>query len=280
MSFNTSYIEPFNSIQYGFNANIDILRDDTIHPIVSGNKWRKLKYIVDDFKKSGKEVLVTFGGAYSNHLIATAFAGKFLGFKTFGFVRGDEARPSNHYELLCIENDMELLHVSRSDYKNKQELFEKFFDSKKAYFVDEGGNHPLAIKGCEEIVDTFKKHYNYVILSLGTGTTLAGIVSAIEKKQLNTKILGISSLKNNISLDERMQKYPQKYWQIFHDFHRGKYAKMDSDLLTFIKDIYKETGIKTDPIYTGKMLMAVRDLYQEKYINLNDKVLLIHTGGI
>jgi 1-aminocyclopropane-1-carboxylate deaminase len=280
VSFNVSYIEPLKSLFFGIETNIDILRDDLIHPIVSGNKWRKLKYIVDDFKSSDKEVLVTFGGAYSNHLIATAFAGKLFGFRTFGFVRGDEERPNNHYEILCLENDMELKHVSRNDYINKQQLFDKFFDKQKAYFVDEGGNHPLALKGCEEIVDSFKKEYDYVVLSIGTGTTMEGIVKAIKKKQLKTKVLGISSLKNNFYLDERMQKYPIDSWHIFHNFHRGKYAKMDQELLQFIQDFYLETSIKTDPIYTGKMLLAVKDLYHQKILNLNDNVLVIHTGGI
>jgi 1-aminocyclopropane-1-carboxylate deaminase len=277
--FHPSKIEKFCIEYFNFNPNIDILRDDLIHPIVSGNKWRKLKYIIEDFEKSGKKTLVTFGGAYSNHLIATAVACQLKNIASVGFVRGDEIRPMNHYEEICIKNNMKLMHVSRADYRNKTTLFNKYFDSESAYFVDEGGYHPMALKGCEEITYEFKIDYDYIILSLGTGTTMEGITKAIQERKLKTKVIGISSLKNNFELDERMSKYSTDYWQIFHDFHRGKYAKMDKELFDVIEKIYIETGIKTDPIYTAKMIMAVKHLYDEHLLKKGDKVLLIHTGG-
>ncbi len=278
--FLKSQTEPLVSKFFNFNVNIDILRDDLIHPIVSGNKWRKLEFIVEDFKKSQAEILVTFGGAFSNHLVATAVAGQILGFKTFGFVRGDEKRDLNYYETVCINHQMTLEHVSRRDYKNKTLLFENKFKNENAYFVDEGGNHPLALKGCQKIIEELNQEYDYIVLSIGTGTTMEGLVQGVFNQQLKTKIIGISALKNNFDLNERLKQYPDKHYKIFHEYHRGKYGQFDDELLDFIKEFYLETNIKTDPIYTAKMLLGVKDLYFQKILNPNDKVLIVHTGGI
>lgn len=278
--FLPSHIETLNTSYFDYNPNIDFLRDDLIHPIVSGNKWRKLKYIIEDFKASKSEVLVTFGGAYSNHLVATAFAGNALGVRTFGFVRGDENRPLNHYEILCVENDMTLKHVSRESYRDKVQLFAEYFPQSSAYFVDEGGDHPMAYIGCKEILNQFNKQYDYIVLSLGTGTTMQGLVMGLAEQKSTTKVVGISSLKNNHYLNERLGAFNPINWEVMHDFHRGKYAKMDSELWHFIHSFYKETGVKTDPVYTAKMLMAVKSLYQTNYFKPNDKVLIIHTGGL
>lgn len=278
--FLPSSIEPLISPYFDNNTNIDLLRDDLIHPIVSGNKWRKLKYIIEDFKASNAEVLVTFGGAYSNHLVATAFAGNAMGIRTFGFVRGDENRPLNHYETLCVENGMTLKHVSREAYRNKAQLFAEYFNQSNAYFVDEGGDHPKAYIGCMEILNELNKQYDYIVLSVGTGTTMQGLVMGLAEQKSTTKVVGISSLKNNLYLNERLSDLDTINWEVMHDFHRGKYAKMDSELWHFIHSFYKETGIKTDPVYTAKMLMAVKTLYQTNYFKPNDKLLLIHTGGL
>ncbi len=278
--FLPSSIESLVSPYFDNNTNIDLLRDDLIHPIVSGNKWRKLKYIIQDFKASKAEILVTFGGAYSNHLVATAFAGNALGIRTFGFVRGDENRALNHYETLCVENGMTLKHVSREAYRNKAQLFAEYFPQSNAYFVDEGGDHPMAYIGCKEILKELNKQYDYIVLSVGTGTTMQGLVMGLAELKSTTKVVGISSLKNNHYLNERLSAFNPVNWEVMHDFHRGKYAKMDSELWQFIHSFYKETDIKTDPVYTAKMLMAVKSLYQTNYFKPNDKLLLIHTGGL
>jgi 1-aminocyclopropane-1-carboxylate deaminase len=279
--FKTSHTEALSCSFFNFNKNIDLLRDDQIHPIVSGNKWRKLKYFMDDVKNAGKQTIVTFGGAYSNHLIATAFAGNYFNVRTHGFVRGDEKRELNHYENLCLENKMTLQHVSRSDYRDKQKLFDTYcVQYPGAVFLDEGGNHPLALKGCAEILDELEKTYDHIILATGTGTTMEGLVKGATEKGFQTKIIGISALKNNIELDERLNKYPARHWQVFHDYHRGKYAQMDDELIQFIKDFHSETGIQLEPVYTGKMMMAVIDLYKKNFFKPGDKILLIHTGGL
>ena len=235
LPFNNSKIEALKFSGFGNELEIDILRDDLIHPIISGNKWRKLKYIVDHISKDKGQTLVTFGGAYSNHLVAAAYAGKLFGIKTHGFVRGNEPRDMNAYEKICVENEMTLEHVARAEYKDKYTLFEQFKQKNpNAFFVGEGGRHPLALKGCAEILNELEKTYDYIFLSIGTGTTMEGIVGACVSKQLKTKVIGISSLKNNSELDEIMAQFPVKNWQIEHDYHRGKYAKNDTELDNFI----------------------------------------------
>jgi len=278
--FKQSYIETlsFSGLE---GLNVDILRDDTIHKIVSGNKWRKLKYIIKHLKENNFETMVSFGGAYSNHLLATAFAGHYFNIKTVGFVRGDEQRAPNYYETECIKNGMQLIHVSRTDYKNKPLLFEKYFaNNNKAFFIDEGGKHELAYLGCQEIANELKKTYDYIVLSLGTGTTMKGLLQGIVAKGLRTKVLGISSLKNNFELDETMAEFGTERFEILHNYHRGKYGKMDAELLQFIPSFYAETGIKLDPIYTAKMVLAVMDLKEKAFFKKTDRVLIIHTGGI
>ena len=281
LPFNNSKIEALKFSGFGNELEIDILRDDLIHPIISGNKWRKLKYIVDHISKDKGQTLVTFGGAYSNHLVAAAFAGKLFGIKTHGFVRGNEPRDMNAYEKICVENEMTLEHVARAEYKDKYTLFEQFKQKNpNAFFVGEGGRHPLALKGCAEILNDLEKTYDYIFLSIGTGTTMEGIVGACVSKQLKTKVIGISSLKNNSELDEIMAQFPVTNWQIEHDYHRGKYAKNDTELDNFIQKFLVETGIQLEFVYTAKMMMAVQDFISKGFFNSSDKILCIHTGGL
>lgn len=278
--FNQSKVETLNHTIFN-GLSVDILRDDLIHPIVSGNKWRKLKYIVQYIQNNKIEHIVTFGGAYSNHLVAVAFVCHYLGIKSTAFIRGDEEREQNHYEKICIENNMNLIPVSRKDYREKTRLYNTYFEQlENCMMIDEGGNHELALKGCEEIFDELNNKYQYIILSLGTGTTMEGLVKGVNSRNLNTKIVGISALKNNFELNKRLEKYKPNSWEIFHEYHRGKYGKIDKELVDFIQNFNIETGIKLDTIYTGKMLLAVLDLFNKDYFKPTDKILLVHTGGL
>ena len=260
---------------------VDMLRDDLIHPLIAGNKWRKLSGIIEHAKTIENAHIVTFGGAYSNHLVATAVAGKLFGIKTSAFVRGDEERPLNAYEETCRSYGMQLIHVSRTSYRDKTQLFNQYFeDQANTLKVDEGGRHSLAFKGCKAILDDLHKVYDYIVLSVGTGTTMEGLIQGCIQKQLNTKIIGISSLKNNFELDQIMGKYPNQYWQIFHEFHRGKYAKFDADLLEFIDQFKQSSKIALEPVYTGKMMMALTELIEQGCFKKEAKILCIHTGGL
>lgn len=260
---------------------VDMLRDDLIHPLITGNKWRKLSGIVEHAKTLEHAHIVTFGGAYSNHLVATAVAGKLFGIQTSAFVRGDEERPLNAYEETCRSNGMQLIHVSRTSYRNKTQLFNQYFEHQaNAVMIGEGGRHPLAFKGCKAILDDLHKVYDYIVLSVGTGTTMEGLIQGCIQKQLTTKIIGISSLKNNFELDQIMEQYPRQYWHIFHDYHRGKYAKFDADLLEYIDQFKQSHKITLEPVYTGKMMLALTELLEQGRFKKEAKILCIHTGGL
>lgn len=279
--FNAGKVESIEFEKFAPLKHVHILRDDLIHPIVCGNKWRKLKYVIEYLKAGNFETIVTFGGAYSNHVVATAFAGEQFGYKTHAFIRGDENRDLNHYEQLCINHKMTLHHVSRIVYKDKPRLFNQYFQNDpKAFFLDEGGNHELALKGCAEIIGELETIYDYIILPLGTGTTMEGMLQGVINQNLKTRILGISSLKNNFELDERMQEYNGDNWRIFHEFHRGKYGQSDDKLEQFIMNFRSETNVPLENVYTGKMMMGFIELIQQNYFKPDDKILLIHTGGL
>lgn len=279
--FNPSRVDKLSSQLIGNGLEFDMLRDDLIHPIISGNKWRKLKYIMDHALKNNITDVVSFGGAYSNHLVALAAAGKHFGIQTHGFVRGNEVRALNHYELLCKQNDMNLIHVSRENFRDKASLYDSWFGNRPNFLmVGEGGDHPLALKGAGEILSDLQYTYDIIVLALGTGTTMEGILAEIQNRHLNTKVIGISSLKNNFDLDKRMQKYPSESYTIKHHYHRGKYASNDVELSQFVKDFYEETGIMTEFVYTAKMLMALNDLCTNGEIPIGSKILCVHTGGI
>lgn len=279
--FKGGSIESFSSQLIAGGKQIDILRDDLIHPIISGNKWRKLKYIIEFSQKEKIKHIVSFGGAYSNHLPALAEAGRTFGIQTTGFIRGNEPRELNPYEKFCQNAGMNLIHVDRTSYRNKQALFNTHFGNEQnTLLVDEGGDHPLALDGVAEIIHELPKTYDFIFLSMGTGTTFEGLVREVIKLDLKTKIIGISSLKNNFSLDERMAHYPQNKFKIYHNYSRGKYAQNDDELSSFIEKFKSETHIPTEHVYTGKMLMALNDLFQKNEMNPDSDILAIHTGGI
>jgi 1-aminocyclopropane-1-carboxylate deaminase len=260
------------------NAEVEVYmkREDTIHPFVSGNKWRKLKYVLADAREKEKTTLVSFGGAYSNHLVALACAGAMYGFKTMAFVRGEKV--SNHMLGLCVTWGMELLFVSREAYKNKQQLFDSNAHQ-DWYFIDEGGKGELAMKGCEEILNNVDG-FTHVACAIGTGTTFAGLVKAAIKKGIHAD--GICVLKGAEALNIEIEaSVGHKHsWTVHHQFHEGGYAKTSPQLFDFMDDFAQQTGILLDQVYTAKMVRAVIELTQQGYYKKGDKILLIHTGGL
>ncbi len=261
------------------NIEVSIKRDDLIHPFVSGNKWRKLKYVFRFAQETNIKHLISFGGAYSNHLLALACAGAMCGFKTSAFVRGEEVK--NHMLFLCKIWGMELHFVSREAYRNKRKLFDdKFSEDNTTMFIDEGGRGELAMKGCEEILDSMDQDFTHAICAVGTGTTLAGI--AKRAAELNMNAEGICVLKGAELIDNDVKQLaPDLHnWNIHHNFHRGGYAKTDEELMEFIKTIASSTGILLDQVYTGKMMMAVFELAKQDYFKPKSKLLLVHTGGL
>lgn len=257
-----------------------IKRDDMIHPFISGNKWRKLKYLLLEAKKLQKNHLVTFGGAHSNHLLATACAAAKFGFSCTGIIRGENVK--NETLLLCRLFGMHLIFADRESYHDKPGLFNRNFgNTTEAFFIDEGGSGILAAKGCSELIDELPEVYDHLICAAGTGTTAAGILAGINRKPIATKMHVIPVLKGADFLKQDIEKLSNSASFEFHtEYHFGGYAKTNEELLNFIKDFTSSTGILIDPVYTGKLLFAIYDLISKDYFAKGSRILAVHTGGI
>lgn len=257
-----------------------IKRDDLIHPIISGNKWRKLKYLLKKAQDQHKTHLVTFGGAYSNHLMATAAAAARFGFKSTGFVRGEQV--DNDTLFICRLYGMNLNFTDRESYRDKPALFEKHFsDDPDTFFIDEGGASAEGVLGCSELVDELPGAYDHIFCACGTGTTAAGIINGLTRKHRQTRFHGIPVLKNGEFLRDDIRKYltaPAEF-DLHTGYHFGGYAKTTDSLITFINNFISSTGILADPVYTGKMLFALYDLAAQGYFKPGERILTIHTGG-
>ena len=280
-----SFLKVFNQFIKLENSTITlcIKREDLIHPIVSGNKFRKLKYNLIQAKQERQSKILTFGGAFSNHIAAVAFAGKENNFKTVGIIRGEELQDKideNPTLKFANECGMKLDFVSRADYRNKKESY--FLENLKLkyhdfYLIPEGGTNDLAIKGCEEILEIDDKDFDYICCSVGTGGTISGIINSASDTQI---VLGFPALKDDF-LEHEIHKYSKNLnWKLIKDYHFGGYGKVSDELIHFINDFYKKYKILLDPIYTGKMVFGVMDLINKNYFAPNSKILLIHTGGI
>ena len=279
---NPVFNQPIN-IQFPNDISLTIKREDLIHPFVSGNKFRKLKYNLLQAKAENKTSLLTFGGAFSNHIAAVAYAGKEQGIKTIGIIRGDELFDKiqeNPTLKFAQENGMQLEFVSRENYRLKSDesyienLKEKFGDF---YLVPEGGTNELAVKGCEEILTEEDSVFNYVCCAVGTGGTISGLINSALSNQ---KILGFPALKGDF-LNDEIRIFAQKdNWNLISDYHFGGYGKINLELIEFINAFFEENKVPLDPIYTGKMVFGVIDLIHKNYFPPHSKILLIHTGGL
>lgn len=263
--------------------SLSIRREDLIHPFISGNKFRKLKYNLIQAKAENHDTLLTFGGAFSNHIAATAFAGKEFGFKTIGIIRGDELESKtlvNPTLKFARECGMQFKFVTREKYrliteidfiKNLKQEFGTF------YYVPEGGTNEFAVQGCQEILTEEDADYDFVCCAVGTGGTISGLINSLLPHQ---KVLGFPALKGDFLKDEIRKFVRNENWELITDYHFGGYAKVNLELIAFVNQFYKENQIPLDPIYTGKMVFGVMDLINKNYFPEQSKVLLIHTGGI
>ncbi|MFD2530206.1 MULTISPECIES: 1-aminocyclopropane-1-carboxylate deaminase/D-cysteine desulfhydrase [Polaribacter] len=270
------------------NVELFIKREDLIHPFVSGNKFRKLKYNIEEAIKLKKKSVLTFGGAYSNHIAATAVAGKLAGLKTFAVIRGDEL-GKNIKETLegnptlrkAAENGMKFHFVSRELYRQKtsfgfiEKMKNKWGDF---YMIPEGGTNGLAVDGCQEILTEQDSKFDYICAAVGTGGTISGIIKSLEKHQ---KVIGFPALKGAF-LSEEIKKYTirKDNWSLQKKYHFGGYAKFNDELIEFINTFKEKTGVLLDPVYTGKMLFGILDLIKKDTFEQGTKILAIHTGGI
>ncbi|MFW5760875.1 MAG: 1-aminocyclopropane-1-carboxylate deaminase/D-cysteine desulfhydrase [Cyclobacteriaceae bacterium] len=265
-------------------------REDLLHPYISGNKIRKLKYNLQQAKLENKEILLTFGGAYSNHIFALAAAGKEGGFKTIGVIRGEAYHPLNPTLQFAVDQGMQLHFLTRQQYHLKddpqilQQLQAIYGDY---YLVPEGGSNRFAIPGCAEIWEDLHEEFNFISTPVGTGGTLAGLLAG---KPANVNLLGFPVLKNGEYLVAKIENLLQEsgyiptklrpHWQLIHDYHFGGYAKFSKQLIDFINAFKVEQGVSLDPVYTGKMMFGLFDLIREGYFPKGSKILALHTGGL
>jgi 1-aminocyclopropane-1-carboxylate deaminase/D-cysteine desulfhydrase-like pyridoxal-dependent ACC family enzyme len=267
----SSYIE--------MNVETDVLRLDKIHPLISGNKWFKLRYYLEEAKNENKKTIVTYGGAWSNHLLATAASCKIYKFSCFGIVRGEEIPKLSPTLLKAKELGMQLIFINREDYRSG-----KIPDQLKnadSYFIPEGGYGINGAKGAATILDYCKKDaYTHICCASGTGTMTAGLINS---SSLTQQIISISVLKNNYSLEEKIELISvnkKKNYQLIHDYHFGGYAKHKPELLNFMNDFFRESEIPSDFVYTGKLFFAINDLIRNRYFPPGCRLLLIHSGGL
>ena len=260
-----------------------IKREDKLHAFVSGNKYRKLKYNLFEADRTGYKTLLTFGGAFSNHIAAVASAGKLIGFNTIGIIRGEELGDKiyeNPTLSFAKDNGMQFKFVTREAYRDKTK--ESFLNALRAefgqfYLIPEGGTNNLAVKGCEEILTEQDHEFDYICCAVGTGGTISGLINCSKPSQ---QVLGFPALKGDF-LKEDISKFAiHTNWKLITDYHFGGYAKINEDLVAFINQFKVNYSLPLDPVYTGKMLFGIMDLIEKDYFPKGSKILAIHTGGL
>ena len=267
-----NYKPIINTINYN-GYQIGVLRLDLIHPEISGNKWFKLKYNLAQAKKVNKSTIITFGGAFSNHIAATAVACKLEGLKSTGIIRGEESSSANPTLSLAKQNGMELLFVSRDEYSQKNDggyMQRLRYMYPEAYIIPEGGDNLLGEKGCEEILTQETNLYTYIFCAHGTGTTYRGISKSLQAHQELNVV--------NVVNFEAIANEPQT--SILNNYHFGGYAKHKLDLLEFKTWFEENFHIELDYVYTAKLFFAAFDLMKQEKSDKQKPILLIHCGGL
>ena len=265
-----------------YNKKIYFKREDLIHPIISGNKFRKLKYNIKEALKINKTHLISFGGAYSNHLLALSYIGKLYGISTLGIIRGEELLKKKLNSTLqkCNDFGMKFVYVSREEYRKRNHI--KYIDSlqklyKDSFIIPEGGTNHLGVKGCEEILTKKDEDFDVICCPVGSGGTISGLINS---KNKNQKVLGFSALKASGINNVISNFVNNNNWELYDDVFFGGYSKVDNRLVSFINETYSSTGVLLDPIYNSKMLFRIINLILiDKWI-YGDKILIINTGGL
>lgn len=272
----------------------DVLRLDLIHPVISGNKWYKLRYYLEDAKRTEAKTIASFGGPYSNHLVALAYAAKLSGIKCIGYVRRNDGEPITTSLQEAIAYGMEIINLGRTSFQEKKNELIAINANKvnETYFVDEGGYGILGASGASTIISDWENPinnseginpihaYDYIVCAVGTGTMIAGIINTAATHQ---QILGIPVLKNegsikneiNILVSNKTANFELKY-----DFHQGGYAKTTPEQIQFMNRFWDQAKLPTDIVYTGKLFYAIEQLLQQKYFKQGTKILVIHSGGL
>lgn len=273
---------PYQQIKI-HDFEIKVKRLDLVHPHISGNKFFKLKYNLLEAQQQGYKKLLTFGGAYSNHIAATAYAAQLFGFESLGIIRGDELanKPLNATLSTAQQFGMQLQFVTRETYRQKQSfeyLAQLQHEYPDAYVIPEGGSNALAIQGCTEILsDADRENFDLICCAVGTGGTIAGLIEASAAQQ---HVLGFSALKGDFLSRELQQLTEKRNWHITDQYCCGGYAKTTAELLQFIRNFEQQYDMPLEQIYTGKMLLGLTDLIQHGAFPKQHRILLIHSGGL
>jgi len=257
-----------------------IKREDLNHPFVSGNKWWKLKYNLIEAAQKNFKTLLTYGGAYSNHIFATAAAASELGFKSIGVIRGEEVLPLNPTLAFARSQGMELHYISREAYRTKSMDYLERFDN--FYFIPEGGSNGLAVKGVCEFAYKLDVPYDYLCCAVGTGGTLSGLIEGVPAEK---KIIGFPTLKGGEFLNAEIKKLSAKSnvltnWELKSDFHFGGYAKFTPQLIQFIERFKTVHNVPLEFVYTGKLMSGIYSLISSGFFPRGTTILAIHTGGL
>lgn len=267
---------------FPWGVDVDVLRLDAIHPFISGNKWFKLSGYLQEAVYQSKKKLLTFGGPYSNHILSTAAACHEANLSSIGIIRGEKPTSLSDTLVNAKNLGMQLFFTSREAYRTKQipEDVWKQHAEEEVYRVEEGGYGQRGAEGASRILslmDTQK--YTHILLAVGTGTTVAGLVSAALPHQ---QVTGVCVLKNEPGIESEIKALLAKPFPftLLHNYHFGGYAKKTAHLLQFMNDWFKSTGIPSDFVYTGKLFYAADDLIRTGKIKKGSSVLLIHTGGL
>jgi 1-aminocyclopropane-1-carboxylate deaminase/D-cysteine desulfhydrase-like pyridoxal-dependent ACC family enzyme len=287
ISEDAAVILPIKLPNVSTNVNVFMKRIDLVHPVISGNKWYKMKYNIDKMMKQKKETLLTFGGAFSNHIHATVEAGKAFGFKTIGLIRGEEHLPLNETLKYAVDNGMELHYINRATFRKRdsdeflEELKKEFGD---VYILPLGGTNKIALKGCAEIVEQIDIDYDYICSASGSGGTFAGIVAGLNG---NKKGVVFPALKGGGFLEDVISDLVFEYrgknfsnWSINTDFHFGGFAKLTKELVDFTIEFEKLNGFELDYIYINKMMYGISELIKSGYFKTGETIIAIHSGGL
>ena len=274
---------PIQSIlSFSLSQKVDLLRLDSLHPIVSGNKFYKLRFYIATAVVYGVATVASFGGPYSNHIVALAFTAKEAKLKSIGYIRTNADEPMTPSLAEAKAYGMELVYLGRTDFQTKKaSILELSATKSDTYFIDEGGYGAIGAKGAATILsENNTAHYDYIICAVGTGTMLAGIINASDPHQ---KIIGIPVLKNEGSIESEINALlvdKNSPYTLLHQFHQGGYAKTNPMMLDFMNRLWDTEKIPTDIVYTSKLLFGVTQLLQENYFEKDASILVIHSGGL
>ncbi len=279
------HIKPYiqSILSFSPSQKVDLLRLDLLHPIVSGNKFYKLRFYIKAAIENGVSKVASFGGPYSNHIVALAFTAKEAGLKSIGYIRTNADEPTTPSLAEAKHYGMELVYLGRTDFQSKKASILETSDAKSdTYFIDEGGYGSIGAKGAATIfTENDTAHYDYIVCAVGTGTMLAGCINAASPNQ---KIIGIPVLKNEGSIESEinallLDKNNQPY-TLLNQFHQGGYAKTNPTMIDFMNRLWDTEKIPTDIVYTSKLLFGVEQLIQENYFEKEASILVVHSGGL